>query len=76
MAYRTTDDPFPWLPTESGYTAEISTLQGNGALVLGLVSLPDGTASWSAFKAQRNSENEITHWEATLEGKKYVVFND
>lgn len=65
-----------WTQTPKGYSAEISTLTGDGDTVFSLP--PNGyRVAFSRFKPHRDREGELTHWTyATEDGNVYTIFND
>lgn len=72
----------PWTRHENTFSAEISDLEAAGYFQDGgttyFVTGPTGRVLPFAttFKAQRDSENELTHWEYKVEGFTYLIFND
>lgn len=66
------------LTDKTFFSAEMSTLQGNGLLAGGMVTGPTGKSiSFKGnFKAEFDQDNDITRWVYTAGGFTYAIYND
>ncbi len=66
------------------FVSETSTLEANNCYGFGIapnpqvrsVRLPNRWVAFNLFKSFKNDEQELTHWEAVIDGTQYTILND